>query len=170
MQPGRPGVKQHQGHTLTHASCLRCTYSLESGLLPTSTTPKPGARPRRLVTSVTLASRSDCHFPAIFLPSRIVAVCPAVQQQWAYKVFFCSLATGFAYERTPTFVKYRYGELREGPQHATSMCVDILTCCDQCKALGLQQSVCVVAIRVYREESVHASAVNFATSITATFS
>ena len=62
--------------TLTHASCLRWTYSRESGLPPTRTTPRPGGRPRLRVTSATCASSSACHCPAIFLPSRTAAVWP----------------------------------------------------------------------------------------------
>ena len=69
--------------------------------------------------------------------------------QMSYKMFICSLATGLAYGRTPAFVKYKCGELREGPQHAASMCGDVMACCNQRKGLGLQQSVFVVAVQVY---------------------
>ena len=69
--------------------------------------------------------------------------------QVSYKMFSCSLATGLANGRTPAFVTCRYGELREGPQHATSMCGDVMACCKQRKGLGLQQSVFVVAVQVY---------------------
>ena len=64
-------------------------------------------------------------------------------------------------------VKCRYGELREGPQHATSMCIDVMACYNQRKGLGLQQSVFVAAVQVYSVQSNHASTVHLATGITA---